>query len=256
MYYEYGLVAMQIATGKWIPRHDTLLDATQPRTEFPSFTPAIFINMIIAITLDYNLFILTRYREELLKGKPNIDAVTVALKRAGRVVFVSGVTLGLTNIGLTFCPVTVVNAIGWGGAVSCTVAVAVHLTLLPSLLVLLGPPCQAAMGWWRRQCGNSYCLTSPVALPVVDGEVDVVEVGGLPGPACKTEAEEDCPLHESLIPHDDDPERSGGLLLGWVVRGVMAMHHGAVWLVPGQSAYLGLGRWCRDHRGAYSQSQP
>ena len=85
------------------------------RVDFPSFTPAIFINMIIAISLDYGLFMLTRYREEVLRAQGerapgeeegirskfwvNLKAVGVATSRAGRVVFVSGVTLGLTNVG-------------------------------------------------------------------------------------------------------------------------------------------------------------
>ena len=110
--------------------------------DFPSFVPAIFINMIIAISLDYGLFMLTRYGEEVRRGQPNLEAVKVALSRAGRVVFVSGVTLGLTNAGLTFCTVDVVASIGWGGACACLVAVTVHLTLLPALLVICGPCCR------------------------------------------------------------------------------------------------------------------
>ena len=124
----------QVATGEWFARKDGTA-----AVDFPSFTPAIFINMIIAISLDYSLFILSRYAEELRRGVPNALAVTVALSRAGRVVFVSGVTLGLTNAGLTFCSVDVVAAIGWGGTVACFVAVAVHLTLLPALMVVCGP---------------------------------------------------------------------------------------------------------------------
>jgi uncharacterized membrane protein YdfJ with MMPL/SSD domain len=92
----------QVATGEWFARQDGTA-----AVDFPSFTPAIFINMIIAISLDYSLFILSRYAEELRRGVPNAVAVTVALSRAGRVVFVSGVTLGLTNAGLTFF------SVGW-----------------------------------------------------------------------------------------------------------------------------------------------
>ena len=43
---------------------------------------------------------LTRFDEEIRQGSGTLDAVWVALSRAGRVVFVSGVTLGLTNGGL------------------------------------------------------------------------------------------------------------------------------------------------------------
>ena len=51
----------------------------------------------------YSLFMLSRYLEELRDGKTNLEAVSTALSKAGRVIFVSGLTLGLTNAGLTFC---------------------------------------------------------------------------------------------------------------------------------------------------------
>jgi uncharacterized membrane protein YdfJ with MMPL/SSD domain len=105
----------QLATGEWwgVMKNNQV----HGRVDFPSFTPAIFINMIIAISLDYGLFMLTRYREEVLRAQGervpgeeeeeglrskfwvNLKAVSVATSRAGRVVFVSGVTLGLTNVG-------------------------------------------------------------------------------------------------------------------------------------------------------------
>ena len=135
-----------VATGALLGNHDG-----SAAVEFPSFTPAIFINMIIAISLDYGLFMLTRYGEELRRGMANADAVRVALSRAGRVVFVSGVTLGLTNAGLTFCSVDVVASIGWGGTMACFVAVAVHLTLLPALMVIAGP-CLRPVAHYRCSC--------------------------------------------------------------------------------------------------------
>lgn len=98
---------------------------------------------------------LTRYGEELSRGEPNAVAVKVALSRAGRVVFVSGVTLGLTNAGLTFCSVDVVASIGWGGTLSCLVAVAVHLTLLPALMIVCGP-CLHTLA--RRLCRSGHVL--------------------------------------------------------------------------------------------------
>ncbi len=111
---------------------------------------------------------LTRYSEELSRGVTNTVAVAVALSRAGRVVFVSGMTLGLTNAGLTFCSVDVVASIGWGGTLSCFVAVAVHLTLLPALMIICGP-CLHALA--NSLCGSerfsncSYrCTTSDNAL--------------------------------------------------------------------------------------------
>ena len=156
----------QVAIGAWFARQDGTA-----AVDFPSFTPAIFINMIIAISLDYGLFILSRYAEELRRGVSNAVAVTVALSRAGRVVFVSGVTLGLTNAGLTFCSVDVVAAIGWGGTVACFVAVAVHLTLLPALMVVCGPclACSCCDGDTARD-GSRALLSVQTAASVGAGQ--------------------------------------------------------------------------------------
>ena len=157
----------QVATGTWVPIVDEQ-GHSHRRVDFPSFTPAIFINMIIAISLDYGLFMLTRYREEVERARStsslsgssrfwmNLNAVAVSTSRAGRVVFISGVTLGLTMVGLTFCSVTVVAAIGWGGAAACTLAVLVHLTMLPALLVALGPCCCFPLVDYR--CSDVICF--------------------------------------------------------------------------------------------------
>ena len=146
----------EIAVGRWLSLAPHQYDPTQkhpwgePRVEFPDFSPAIFINMIIAISLDYGLFMLKRYREEVRRGKSNLEAISVAVTRAGRVIFVSGATLGLTNFGLTFCSVKVVAAIGWGGFFACMIAVIVHLTLLPSLLAICGPCCRPITAYKLR----------------------------------------------------------------------------------------------------------
>ena len=160
----------QIALGHLFPIIDTNGNS-QRRVDFPSFTPAIFINMIIAISLDYGLFMLTRYREEIVRLRNiknnrsnfwlNLEAVAVSTSRAGRVVLISGVTLGLTMVGLTLCTVTVVAAIGWGGAAACALSVLVHLTMLPALLVVLGSCCCLPLIDYR--CTSSVCCRATKA---------------------------------------------------------------------------------------------
>ena len=151
----------KIATGQWLSASPHAYAPKlahpwgEPRVSFPDFSPAIFINMIIAISLDYGLFMLTRYREEVRRGKSNLEAVTISLSRAGRVVFVSGATLGLTNVGLTFCSMSVVAGIGWGGFLACVISVVVHLTLLPALLAVCGPCCRP-MTAMRLRCFSCF----------------------------------------------------------------------------------------------------
>ena len=66
------------------------------------------------------------------------------------------VSSAIVATGLTFCSVTVVAAIGWGGAAACALAVCVHLTLLPALLVVLGPCC--CMPLVNCRCTSEVCV--------------------------------------------------------------------------------------------------
>ena len=61
--------------------------------------------MCILETLEQGLFMLTRYGEEIRSGKTNLEAVTVAFSRAGRVIFVSGITpTGPIYLAVSFIP--------------------------------------------------------------------------------------------------------------------------------------------------------
>ena len=85
-------VLSQIATGEWRslgpdPGHP---GEQKPRLDFPSVAPAIFINMIIALSLDYTLFVLTTYADERRGGsvepRLSFDAVPPPEHAAARAV--------------------------------------------------------------------------------------------------------------------------------------------------------------------------
>ena len=77
------------------------------------------------------------------------------------------VSSAIVATGLTFCSVTVVAAIGWGGAAACALAVCVHLTLLPALLVVLGPCC--CMPLVNCRCTSEVCVALCRAVCAVGG---------------------------------------------------------------------------------------
>jgi RND superfamily putative drug exporter len=93
----------------------------------------------LGVAIDYSLFIVSRYREELDAGHDYPEALRRAVGTAGRVVLFSGfaVTVGLS--GLLFFPRSYLMAMGLGGAIVVGFAVLFALTLLPALLSLLGP---------------------------------------------------------------------------------------------------------------------
>jgi uncharacterized membrane protein YdfJ with MMPL/SSD domain len=100
-------------------------------------TPSLMMSMLVATSIDYSLFLLSRYREELLDAH-RIDqhaAVVAALRTGGHTVLVSGLTLAVCFAGLVLLPLDSMQTLGIGTAVAVVVALTVNLTLVPALLL-------------------------------------------------------------------------------------------------------------------------
>ena len=93
----------------------------------------------LGVAIDYSLFVVTRYREELDAGRGYEDALRQAMVQAGRVVLFSGfaVIVGLT--GLLFFSHSYLMGLGIGGAIVVAFAILFALTFLPALVTVLGP---------------------------------------------------------------------------------------------------------------------
>ncbi|MHA1222926.1 MAG: MMPL family transporter [Candidatus Heimdallarchaeaceae archaeon] len=101
-----------------------------------SFVPSVMMSLVIALSIDYSLFLLSRYKEELRKGKDNFSAIKLMLEHAGHTIFVSGVTLTITFLALVFFPIGLLATIGVGAAVSIVTTLIINLTLVPVLLLI------------------------------------------------------------------------------------------------------------------------
>ena len=99
--------------------------------------------MGLAVSIDYALFIVTRYREELAAGFDGAAALSRTMETAGRAVFFSGVTVVLSLAGAILVPVSLLRVMAIGPIVVIAVAVLSALTLVPALLRLAG-------GWIDR----------------------------------------------------------------------------------------------------------
>ena len=101
------------------------------------------VNMItligLAVGIDYSLFIVSRFREELTRGRSTIDAVAVAGGTAARAVFFSGMTVVIALCALLLVPSNIFVSLGAGAILVVAMAVCAALTLLPAVLGLLGP---------------------------------------------------------------------------------------------------------------------
>jgi putative drug exporter of the RND superfamily len=91
------------------------------------------------VAIDYSLFIVSRYREELAGGRSYRDALVRAMDTAGRAVTFSGLAVATGLMGLLFFRGSYLAIMGVGGAIVVAFAVVFALTLLPALLALLGP---------------------------------------------------------------------------------------------------------------------
>ena len=92
----------------------------------------------LAVGIDYSLFMVGRFREELGSGRTVAEAVEITVERAGRSIFFSGLTVVIGLLGLVVIPFMSMRSMGLGGALVVIFSVLSALTLLPALLGMLG----------------------------------------------------------------------------------------------------------------------
>jgi putative drug exporter of the RND superfamily len=92
----------------------------------------------LGLGVDYSLFIVSRFREEIARGRSLEDAVAVTVATAGRAVAFSGLTVSIGLFGLTFFSINMLHSVGLGGMLVVILAVAAALTLLPAMLAIIG----------------------------------------------------------------------------------------------------------------------
>ena len=103
----------------------------------------------LAVGIDYSLFMVGRFREELAAGRPVADAVEETVRHAGRSIFFSGLAVLVGLLGLVVIPYMSMRSIGLGGSLVVFFSVLAALTLLPALLGVLGPRVNALRIFWR-----------------------------------------------------------------------------------------------------------
>jgi uncharacterized membrane protein YdfJ with MMPL/SSD domain len=92
----------------------------------------------LGLAVDYALFVVSRFREELDRQPTVSRAVMRTMATAGRTVAFSGVTIAASVASLTLFPETFLRSMGYGGVAVVLVDVIAALTVLPALLAVLG----------------------------------------------------------------------------------------------------------------------
>ena len=93
----------------------------------------------LAVAIDYSLFIVNRFRDELAAGKSRPDALATTMATAGRAITFSGLAVAVGLSAMLFYQGTFLASLGAAGAIVVAVAVFYGLTFLPALLAILGP---------------------------------------------------------------------------------------------------------------------
>lgn len=102
------------------------------------FVVNIVIGLGLGLAIDYSLFVVTRFRDELDGARSTGEALRNTLGSTGRMIVFSGLTVAIALASLTVFPQRFLYSIGVGGALVALASVAVSLTVLPAMLGLLG----------------------------------------------------------------------------------------------------------------------
>ncbi|QIS01188.1 MMPL family transporter [Nocardia brasiliensis] len=94
--------------------------------------------MGLALAIDYSLFIVSRYREELANGLDPIPATIRAVRTAGRTVLYSALTVALSLSVLSIFDIYFLRSFAYAGVAVVAAAAAAAIVILPAALVLLG----------------------------------------------------------------------------------------------------------------------
>jgi putative drug exporter of the RND superfamily len=132
------------------------LGAASAFTEFNLFVPNIASMIGLGVGIDYALFIVNRFREELVRGADPKLAVTTTIATAGRTVFFSGLTVLLSLAGLLLVEARIFRELALGAMAAVAVMVVGALTLVPALLSWLGPRVNALRVPGRSQQSVSF----------------------------------------------------------------------------------------------------
>jgi RND superfamily putative drug exporter len=129
----------------------------------------------LGVAIDYSLFIVSRYRDELYAGATTEDALVTALEKTGHAVLFSGLSVAVGLAGLLFFRGSFLATMGLGGSIVVGFALAFAFTFLPAMLVALGPRIDALRvplprfasleGGWHRIA--TWVMRHPVSVLTV-----------------------------------------------------------------------------------------
>lgn len=108
-------------------------------TTISSFLESVLLVFLMAIVTDYSIFMMARYREELVEGRPAQEAVISSVRWAGQSITTSGLTVFAVALAMVFSGIGFLYQLGIALAIAVVVAILMALTIIPAVLRLVGP---------------------------------------------------------------------------------------------------------------------
>ena len=113
----------------------------------------IFV-VVFGLSMDYELFLLSRIREEHLLGRSNIESVATGLQRSARIITAAAVLLAVVFAAFLTSGVTSIKMMGFGVAFAVVLdATLIRALLVPALMRLLGE-----RNWWAPKAMQRFTL--------------------------------------------------------------------------------------------------
>ncbi|MEX0169496.1 MMPL family transporter [Streptomyces sp. LMG1-1-1.1] len=103
------------------------------------FAPMLGMLVGLGVGIDYALFIVTRHRKGLKRGRSVADAAETAVATTGRAVVFAGATVCIALLGMLILRLGFLNGVAIAASLTVVLTVAASVTLLPALLSFIGP---------------------------------------------------------------------------------------------------------------------
>lgn len=206
-----------------------MLRVASELTSVSIFALNLVTGLGLGLAIDYSLFMVSRYREEIARSGPGFEAMRRTLATAGRTILFSSLTVAAALASLLIFPQRFLYSMGLGGSLVALIAASLALVVLPAILALLGtrvnalaPPFlerraerdarAAKSGFWYRLSRTVMRRPAPIAaasaallialgIPFLSIKLTSVSAAVLPASASARQV--DTALKTAFPPHRD-----------------------------------------------------
>jgi putative drug exporter of the RND superfamily len=139
VYRRFSAAALTLGMGLFsVAATLALLRGATYFTDISTFAANLSLVMGLGLGVDYSLFIINRFREELRSGRPINEAVSEAVATAGRTVIFSGITVAVSLVFLLLFPFPFLRSFAYTGVAVVSTSIFAAVVVLPAALARLG----------------------------------------------------------------------------------------------------------------------